>query len=184
MQILRLYKLVPTDAQPKVIGTLSIPTDGLAVYGAWNKLPANRREVYTALQDNTIYGVDMYGTNLTVDQSTGCMAAVCDAAQSYDFSRYVYQVNWNLTLTPQLIAIVRSDVLSVSLSALGLTAVGLLTKLNPVTSAIQVGMFLEASQLLQGAIVRDAFLTEERIAKYVSLLTACDAVDPNRVSQL
>ena len=84
-------------------------------------------------------------------------------------------VRWNIMVCPDLTTEVRNEMIVADLSALGVTVSQLLTKLEPVTGLLQLGMFKEASRMLPKIPV-DGFLTPTRLASYSEICVASDAI--------
>jgi hypothetical protein len=176
-KVFTLYRLFPTGGSDVTCGSLVIPTAGVCVYGAGMTLHPNKQELYQAIQNDEIIGESIFEIGMDRDATLSSVLYLCDEVEAYDFASQVYQVNWNMRLAPQLISIVRGEMLSVSLSQMGIDPTAMLGKLANVIGALQVGMFKEAGMMLMYATERDAFLTEERIGRYVSLLTSSDMID-------
>ena len=130
------------------------------------------------LESGTKKGYDLYGTQLSSYDAVKTLNEMSNHSIGKTMSE---SVRANIALSADLISIVRHDVLSVSLTSLGLTAVGLMAKLSNAIMAIQVGMFVEAAQILL-SLTPDAFLTTPRLTLYASLLTSSDALTQNGYS--
>lgn len=85
------------------------------------------------------------------------------------------QASWNISVYPYLISVVRGEMIKVGLKPLGLSAFSVLTKLGPIVQLLAVGMFREASEVIQ-TIEPDAFFTADRISRYASLMRSADAI--------
>lgn len=176
-RVLRLFEVLPFDGTPKQYGSITIPAEGLCLYGAGKLIKANRQQLYQGLINNELTGTDIFDQTLDLDGVLSDVLYLGDEAEAYDLSSPVYQVNWNMRAYPQLISLVRGEMLAESLTQMGLSATGMLQKLANVVGAIQVGMFKEAWQMLYYSVERDAFLTEARIGKYVKILQSSDAIE-------
>ena len=177
MKVLRLLRLEPADGIQKTYGTLTIPPSGWVVYGGGRSAPTHRQVVSEAISAGELRGISVEKSSvLSTEDTLNEFAYICDEASGYDFSSFMWQINWNIAMSPQLIAIVRGEMLGGSLTALGLSAPAMLSKLQGVVGAIQVGMFQEAAYLLAYGLARDAFLTNERVAGYCALLLSSDAI--------
>jgi hypothetical protein len=84
-------------------------------------------------------------------------------------------VGWNLDVAPIFVAVVRSEMLVVGLSSLGVSAASILQKMAAPLQALSVGMFAEAAALL-AAVPNDAFLTTDRIALYQAMALSANAI--------
>ena len=174
---IELYKLKSATVTDVVYGSLTIPETGVTVYANISVLTTNRNEIFNGLLNNEVIGINVDGvTELTKDKSLQDLAYVCDVAETINLTQYINQVRWNISLSDQLVSLVRGEMLGESLSQMGVTPTEMLSKLSGVIGAIQVGMFKEAWQMLQYQVVQDAFLTPERIARYVDILQSCDVI--------
>lgn len=176
-RVFKMYMLVPVSGAETVVGSLAIPATGKSLYASAKNLGSNRQAFYSAINEGLLRGVSISGADMGADEILREVLYICDEAEAYEMSSSIHQVNWNIRVSPQLVALVRGEMLDVSLSAMGLDPTAMLSKLSGVVGAIQVGMFIEARNMLLYAMERDAFLTEERIAKYAALLKAADAID-------
>ncbi len=177
MKVVRLFRLEPTDGVAKTYGALTVPPAGWVVYGGGLIVPSHRQDVSVAISAGDLRGISVERDDvLTLEDTLNEFAYICDEAGGYDFASYMWQINWNIALGPQLVAVVRGEMLAESLTSMGLSATSMLSKLQGVVGAIQVGMFKEAALMLKYVVVRDAFLTEVRINKYAALLTSADAI--------
>lgn len=176
-RVIKIFEVFPVDGLDKEYGTLSVPSTGACLYGSGKIIQTNKQQLYTGLKNGELQAVDIFGQNMTTDDMTSDILYLGDEAEAYNMISPVYQVNWNIRICAQLVSYVRGEMLAESLSAMGLSATGMLTKLKDVVFAIQVGMFKEAWQMLQYQVARDAFLTEERLGKYIKMLKAADVID-------
>lgn len=158
--------------------SITVPVSSrLCVYGACKSLGVFRQHMYLDFLNDNIIAYSIYDGVMEKEKAVNEFLQLCDWNESYDWSVRIHQVNWNMRMAPQLVSIVRGEMLGESLTQMGINATGMLQKLSGVVGAIQVGMFREAWQMLQYQIERDAFLTEERIGKYVRLLQSADMID-------
>lgn len=176
-RVIKLFEVFPVDGIVKTYGSVSVPPEGICMYGSGKLIQANKQLLYLGLVNGELRATDIFGQNMTNDDMMSDILYLGDEAESYNMASPIYQVNWNIRICPQLVSYVRGEMLAESLTAMGLSATAMLTKLKDVVFAIQVGMFKEAWQMLQYQIVRDAFLTEARIEKYVKMLKAADVID-------
>lgn len=87
----------------------------------------------------------------------------------------IVKVEWNIVNAKNLISIVRSHMIAFGLSEHGLDPVAMFNKLYTVIDLVNSGMYAEAALYFK-TIERDAFLTDARIAFFVSLLNSADAL--------
>ena len=133
----------------------------------------------TQLESGASTGYDLNGNAMSPYEAVASLGVM--SARAFGFSAGVTgsplseYVASNISLSPVIVSIVREEMIAVSLTALGLNALTMMNKLTPVIMAIQIGMFAEAAYILQNTAT-DAFLTTDRIAKYVSLLVSCNAI--------
>ena len=120
-------------------------------------------------------GYDLYGNAMSSYDAVSALYIMSD----HKIGKTVAEsIQANINLAPILISIVRNDMISVTLTDLGLTATGMLIKLAGIVGAIQVGMFVEAAQMLL-ATTPDGFLTNTRLSLYASILASADALAQN-----
>lgn len=84
------------------------------------------------------------------------------------------EIDYNMTVGNEFIALFREECVKTDFK--GITPLEIGIKLAPVISLVQTGSFREAKQVLQ-TIETDPFLTEERIAKYIAMMEAADAIE-------
>lgn len=84
------------------------------------------------------------------------------------------EVEYNITVGNEFIALFREECVKTDFK--GITPLEIGIKLAPVISLVQTGSFREAKQVLQ-TMETDPFLTEERMAKYIAMMDAADAID-------
>ena len=84
------------------------------------------------------------------------------------------EVEYNITVGNEFIALFREECVKTDFN--GITPLEIGVKLAPVISLVQTGSFREAKQVLQ-TMETDPFLTEERIAKYIAMMEAADAIE-------
>lgn len=63
----------------------------------------------------------------------------------------------------------------IGLAQYNITPLQMSTKLAEIINLVNLGMFAE-SIILVSALVRDGFLTEQRITRYISMLTSANAI--------
>ena len=84
------------------------------------------------------------------------------------------EVEYNITVGNEFIALFREECVKTDFK--GITPLEIGVKLAPVISLVQTGSFREAKQVLQTMEI-DPFLTEERMAKYIAMMDAADAIE-------
>lgn len=84
------------------------------------------------------------------------------------------EIDYNMTVGDEFIALFREECVKTDFK--GITPLEIGIKLAPVISLVQTGSFREAKQVLQ-TMETDPFLTEERIAKYIAMMDAADAIE-------
>lgn len=89
--------------------------------------------------------------------------------------QYEVLVGWNLDVAAIMVAAIRSEMLAVGLTALGVSPLSILQKLATPLQALSVGMFEEAAGIL-GTVTPDAFLTADRIAQYQAMALSANAL--------
>lgn len=84
------------------------------------------------------------------------------------------EIEYNMTIGDEFIALFREECVKTDFK--GITPLEIGVKLAPVISLVQTGSFREAKQVLQ-TMETDPFLTEERMAKYIAMMDAADAIE-------
>lgn len=84
------------------------------------------------------------------------------------------EIDYNMTVGDEFIALFREECVKTDFK--GITPLEIGVKLAPVISLVQTGSFREAKQVLQ-TMETDPFLTEERMAKYIAMMEAADAIE-------
>ena len=84
------------------------------------------------------------------------------------------EIDYNMTVGNEFIALFREECVKTDFK--GITPLEIGVKLAPVISLVQTGSFREAKQVLQ-SMETDPFLTEERVAKYIAMMDAADAIE-------
>lgn len=84
------------------------------------------------------------------------------------------EIDYNMIVGGEFIALFREECVKTDFK--GITPLEIGIKLAPVISLVQTGSFREAKQVLQ-TIETDAFLTTERIQKYIEMMDAADAIE-------
>lgn len=84
------------------------------------------------------------------------------------------EVEYNITIGNEFISLFREECVKTDFKSITPLEIGI--KLAPVISLVQTGSFREAKQVLQ-TMETDPFLTEEKMAKYIAMMDAADAID-------
>ena len=84
------------------------------------------------------------------------------------------EIDYNMIVGDEFIALFREECVKTDFK--GITPLEIGVKLAPVISLVQTGSFREAKQVLQ-SMETDPFLTEERMAKYIAMMDAADAIE-------
>lgn len=84
------------------------------------------------------------------------------------------EIAYNIEVGNEFIALFREECVKTDFK--GITPLEIGVKLAPVISLVQTGSFREAKQVLQ-SMETDPFLTEERMAKYIAMMDAADAIE-------
>lgn len=84
------------------------------------------------------------------------------------------EVDYNMTIGNEFISLFREECIFTDFKDISPLEIG--QKLINVIAFVETGSFREAKMLLQ-TIEPDAFLTEERITKYVNMLDAADSIE-------
>ena len=84
------------------------------------------------------------------------------------------EVDYNMTIGTEFISLFREECIFTDFKDISPLEIG--QKLINVIAFVETGSFREAKMLLQ-TIEPDAFLTEERITKYVDMLDAADSIE-------
>lgn len=84
------------------------------------------------------------------------------------------EVLYNIEVASEFISLFKEE--TVYTEFVNITPDELMAKLAPVVVALNTGSFREAKHAIQ-AMEYDSFLTEERVAKYVAMMDAADAIE-------
>lgn len=84
------------------------------------------------------------------------------------------EVLYNIEIASEFISLFKEE--TVYTEFINITPDELMAKLAPVVVALNTGSFREAKHAIQ-AMEYDSFLTEERVAKYVAMMDAADAIE-------
>lgn len=84
------------------------------------------------------------------------------------------EVLYNIEVASEFISLFKEE--TVYTEFVNITPDELMAKLAPVVTALITGSFREAKHAIQ-AMEYDSFLTEERVAKYVAMMDAADAIE-------
>lgn len=86
------------------------------------------------------------------------------------------QIQYNRIVGGEFIDLFREECTTLTLLKFGTSEAALITKLSNVIPMLITGTFKTAIYFLTN-ITRDAFLTDERLNKYIQMLSAADAID-------
>lgn len=84
------------------------------------------------------------------------------------------EVLYNIEVASEFISLFKEE--TVYTEFVNITPDELMAKLAPVVTALTTGSFREAKHAIQ-AMEYDSFLTDERVAKYVAMMDAADAIE-------
>ena len=144
--------------------------DGECVYNNkefWSKNAASILEEFNEHEVLDFMGrsVDYYRFTTELNSNASRIAAIDGLAGEIDY---------NMTVGDEFIALFREECVKTDFK--GITPLEIGVKLAPVISLVQTGSFREAKQVLQ-TMETDPFLTEERMAKYIAMMDAADAIE-------
>lgn len=157
------------DVDMKYISRI-VYVDGECVYNNkdyWSKNAASILEEFNAHEVLDFMGrpVDYYRFTTELNSNASRIAAIDGLAGEIDY---------NMTVGDEFIALFREECVKTDFK--GITPLEIGVKLAPVISLVQTGSFREAKQVLQ-SMETDPFLTEERMAKYIAMMDAADAIE-------
>ena len=84
------------------------------------------------------------------------------------------EIDYNMTVGNEFIALFREECVKTDFNEITPLEIGI--KLDSVISLVQTGSFREAKQVLQ-TLETDAFLTQERMTKYIAMMEAADVIE-------
>jgi len=113
--------------------------------------------------------------DMTASDAINWLNQLHNSVLDKDFTDTSIQVIHNTELGKWFISVVRSEMLIEGLSQHGISAASMATKLQNVIMLLSVGMLEEAGDALS-AIVRDGFLTNERVTRYVGYLVQANTI--------
>lgn len=90
------------------------------------------------------------------------------------------QITYNMEVGKEFVSLFREECILTKFTKESDTSPMIIfEKLTPVIAMLDAGAFREAKQYLQGyrAKIKDDFLTDERIDKYIAMLDAADAIE-------
>ena len=157
------------DVDMKYISRI-VYVDGECVYNNkdyWSKTAASILEEFNEHEVLDFMGkpVDYFRFNSELNSNASRIAAIDGLAGEIDY---------NMTVGDEFIALFREECVKTDFK--GITPLEIGVKLAPVISLVQTGSFREAKQVLQ-SMETDPFLTEERMAKYIAMMDAADAIE-------
>lgn len=132
--------------------------------------------VYENFEQHTVK--DFFGKTVNLDRF-GVELCLCrDRLAAIDGR--AGQVDYNKIIGDEFISIFREECIMTNFTKeSGITPLDIAQKLNSVISLVITGSFREAAMLLQQiqAFNTDAYLTVERLQKYIDMLNAADAIE-------
>lgn len=140
--------------------------------------------ITAALVSGALEAYDLGGSKIGPQVAMGRLIALDTAAAQLAadlavspsaLTKATHQTAWNLHAAPSVVAAVRADMVVAGLSTCGVTAAGVLAKLQGVVTLVGLGMFAEAAATLSG-VTPDGYLTTQRLALYQAMLNAADAL--------
>lgn len=143
-----------------------------------------RAELVNLILGGSLVGYDVSGVVLPTSKTCGIALEMIPLAETFTRavlssstpnSQYETMVIWNIEAADTVVATIRSEMINNHLVELGVEPLAILSKLEGPLSALIVGMFAEAAQLVD-TIATDSFLTTERLAIYKSMLLSADAI--------
>ena len=157
------------DVDMKYISRI-VYVDGECVYNNkeyWSKNAASILEEFNEHEVLDFLGkpVDYFRFTTELNSNASRIAAIDGLAGEIDY---------NMTVGDEFIALFREECIKTDFK--GITPLEIGVKLAPVISLVQTGSFREAKQVLQ-TMETDPFLTEERMAKYIAMMDAADAIE-------
>lgn len=144
---------------------------------------ADRQGILAGLSAGSLVGLDLSGSPLpytaagaaVLDLATAADGLAADLAGASALPRCALKVAWNMDAASRVVASVRADMVNTGLATCGVTAAGVLGKLQGVVTLVGLGMFSEAAATLAG-VTPDGYLTTTRLALYQAMLNAADAL--------
>lgn len=157
------------DIDMKYISRI-VYVDGECVYNNKDFWSKTAEEIYKNFEEHEVKDflgqpVDLYRFATEMNSNITRISAIDGLAGEIDY---------NMTVGDEFIALFREECVKTDFK--GITPLEIGVKLAPVISLIQTGSFREAKQVLQ-TMETDPFLTEERIAKYIAMMDAADAIE-------
>lgn len=157
------------DLDMKYISRISY-VDGICVY---NNKDYWMNDAKTILEDFDKHSVlDFLGKSVDFARFTTEMNSNITRISAID--GLAGEIDYNITVGNEFIALFREECVKTDFK--GITPLEIGIKLAPVISLVQTGSFREAKQVLQ-TMETDPFLTEDRIAKYIAMMEAADAIE-------
>jgi len=157
------------DLDMKYISRISF-VDGVCVY---NNKDYWMNDAKTILEDFDTHSVlDFLGKPVDFARFTTEMNSNITRISAID--GLAGEIDYNITVGNEFIALFREECVKTDFK--GITPLEIGVKLAPVISLVQTGSFREAKQVLQ-SMETDPFLTEERMAKYIAMMDAADAIE-------
>lgn len=157
------------DIDMKYISRI-VYVDGECVYNNkdfWSKTAEDIFENYTDHEVEDFMG-------LVVDRARFATEMNSNITRIAAIDGLAGEIDYNMTVGDEFIALFREECVKTDFK--GITPLEIGIKLAPVISLVQTGSFREAKQVLQ-SMETDPFLTEERMAKYIAMMDAADAIE-------
>lgn len=163
------------EAKMKFISRI-VYVDGQCVYkncDFWNQ---NFKEFLKNYNDHTV--LDILGQ--TVDQQRFYAESCENLNQIQKIDGRPGQIDYNMEVGKEFVSLFREECILTKFTKESDTSPMIIfEKLTPVIAMLDAGAFREAKQYLAGyrANLKDDFLTDERIDKYIEMLSAADAIE-------
>lgn len=144
--------------------------DGECIYNNKDFWSKNAEEIYKNFEKHEVEDflgqpVDLYRFATEMNSNITRIAAI-DGLSG--------EVLYNIEVAAEFISLFKEE--TVYTDFVNITPDELMVKLAPVVVALNTGSFREAKHAIM-AMENDSFLTPERVAKYVAMMDAADAID-------
>lgn len=150
--------------------------DGKCVYKSpkfWTQNFANFKNNYQSHKVVDILGQDVALDRFTLEDDQNKKAI-------FRIDGRPGQISYNMEVGKEFVSLFREECILTKFTKESDTSPMIIfEKLTPVIAMLDAGAFREAKQFLQGyrAQLKDDFLTDERIDKYIAMLDAADAIE-------
>lgn len=138
-------------------------------YSLESSIYNRRTEIYNGLADGSIVAENCFGE--TMDPASAASDFVSMLDYYYPNNR-IEKIFRNLTLSPVIISIVREEIFKAG----DLDPLVYLSKLSTLVDLVNLGLFWTAVEKEIPALIRDSFLTEERLGRWSLMLSTADAL--------